>query len=131
MKAKKSESNIKFLVKVDCNWADEADLEGFALYEPKAWEYVCKEIEASVYPIEWCWGSNQWVEFETPDDVFRCFDVSVLSTEETDFLEKRLIKYGEFGFTPFGSLEGNAPEEFYKENGNFDDYVKKGDSNDG
>jgi len=119
-------TNVKYLVKINCDWADEATLEGFAVVEPREWEYACKEMEACEYPVEWQWGSNQWVMFESFDQVQECFDISVLNTKETDFLESRFIKYGEFGFTPFGSFQGNAPESFYKEHGNLDEYMKKG-----
>ena len=123
---KQKPTNIKILVKTDCDWADEADLEGFATFEPREWEYTCKEINACKYPIEWQWGSNQWVIFESADDVFRCFDVSVLTTEETEIIERRFIKYGEYGMTPFACFQGNAVDEFYKANGFLRDYLKKG-----
>ena len=126
MTPKKSKGNAKFLVKVRCDWADEATLEGFAIFESREWEYACKEIEACKYPVEWQWGSNQWVLFESADDVFRCFDVSVLTSEETEIIEMRFIKYGEYGMTPFTCFQGNASEEFYKENGYLDEYIKKG-----
>ncbi len=107
---------VKFLVKFDCNWADEMDLEGFAIMTPAVYNYRCKEINASNYPVTWYFGTNQEVIFESADEVFKCFDVTVLNSVESEFLEKRVAKYKEYGFTPFDSLEGNAPNEFYEEN---------------
>jgi hypothetical protein len=126
MTPKKSESNIKVLVKFKCDWADEANIEGFALFEIREWEYMIKEMEAIEYPTEWWWGTNESVVFESSDDIANCCDVSVLNSDQVNFLEDKFIRYGEYGKVPFGSLQGNAPESFYEENGILDDYMKKG-----
>ncbi len=126
MNVKKSKANIKVLVKCDFNWADEMDVQGFATFGLREWEYICKEIEAIQYPCEWYIGTNEEIPFEHADDVFNGFDVSVLRSEETEIVERLFIKYGEYGMTPFGMLQGNAPDEFYEENGYLEDYLKKG-----
>lgn len=126
MKAKKSKSNIKILVKCEFDWADEMDVYGFSTFEPREWEYVCKEINAIEYPIDWYVGTNEEITFDSADDIFRGFDVSVLTSEETEIIERRFVKYGEYGQTPFGVLQGNAPESFYDENGSLSEYLKKG-----
>jgi hypothetical protein len=107
-----------FLLKTKYNWADEMDIIGFALMRPAEYDYLLREIRAIEYPIEVNVGSNQYIDFESAEEVLKKFDVSVLSLQQAESLRNMLHIHtlDEYGLTIFGSLQGNAPEEWYKEN---------------
>jgi len=116
--SKKKKPYSMFLVKTKYNWADEIDVEGFCLMRPAEYAYLLREIEAIEYPIEWMIGSNQGVEFESAEEILKKFDVSVLSLKEVNSLRNILHIHtlDEYGHTPFGSIQGNAPREWYDKN---------------
>jgi hypothetical protein len=85
---------------------------------PAEYDYLLSEIEAIEYPIEWNIGTNQYIEFESAEEILKKFDVSVLSLKEVNSLRNILHIHtlDEYGHTPFGSIQGNAPREWYDEN---------------
>jgi len=109
-------SNAMFLVKTKYDWADEMDVEGFFLMTPGEYDYFIKEVEAIEYPIEWYIGTNEFITFYEADDIFKEFDVQVLNLEQAELIKKLFVKYGEYGFTPLGALQGAAPQEWYDKN---------------
>ena len=118
MKEKIKRPYSMFLVKTKYNWADEIDVEGFCLMRPAEYVYLLREIEAIEYPIEWMIGSNQGVEFESAEDILKKFKVSVLTPKSANDLRNilQIHTLDEYGHTPFGSIQGNAPREWYDEN---------------
>ena len=115
---RRTKMGATFLVKTRYNWADEMDIIGFALMRPAEYDYLLREIRAIQYPIEVNVGSNQYIDFESAEEVLKKFDVSVLSLQQAESLRSMLHIHtlDEYGLTIFGSLQGNAVEEFYKEN---------------
>lgn len=105
-----------FLLKTKYDWADEMDVEGFCLMRPAEYDYLLREIRAIEYPIEWCFGTNQYIEFDDAEEILKKFDVSVLTMEYAEFVKDKFLSYGSFGHTPLDSIQGNAPKEWYDEN---------------
>jgi hypothetical protein len=107
-----------FLLKTKYNWADEMDVEGFCLMRPAEYEYLLREIRAIQYPIDWNIGTNQYIEFESAEEILKKFDVSVLSLQQAESLRSMLHIHtlDEYGMVPLDAIQGNAPEEWYKEN---------------
>jgi len=105
-----------FLLKTEYDWADEMDIIGFCLMRPAEYDYLLREIEAIEYPIEWGFGTNQYIEFESAEEILKSFDVSVLTLEYAEFVKNKFLKYGSYGHTPLDCIQGNAPHEWYKKN---------------
>jgi len=116
MGEKKKRPYSMFLLKTNYNWADEMDVEGFCLLRPAEYDYLLREIKAIEYPIDWHIGTNQFIEFDDAEEILKHFDVSVLTKEYAEFVKDKFLKWGEYGETPLGAIQGNAPEEFYKKN---------------
>jgi len=116
MMEKKKRPYSMFLVKTGYDWADEMDIEGFFMLRPAEYEYLLREIKAIEYPIEWHVGTNQYIDFLDAEEILRSFDVSVLNIEQAEFVKDKFLKYGEYGQTPLGAIQGNAPQEWYDEN---------------
>ena len=113
---KKERPYSMFLVKTGYNWADEMDVEGFCLMRAAEYEYLLQEIKAIQYPIDWYFGTNQYIEFENAEEILRSFDVSVLNIGQAEFVKDKFCKYGQYGQTPLDIIQGNAPHEWYEEN---------------
>ena len=116
MSYKEYKAKSMFLLKTEYDWADEMDVAGFCLLRPAEYDYLLREIKAIQYPIEWGIGTNQYIEFDSAEEILKQFDVSVLTIEYADFVKEKFLRFGEFGQTPLGAIQGNAPEEWYKEN---------------
>ena len=69
-------ANSVFLLKTKYNWADEMDIEGFCLMRPAEYDYLLREISAIQYPIDWYFGSNQYITFESAEEILKQFNVS-------------------------------------------------------
>ena len=112
----------KLLIKFKGNWADEADFVGFKIMSKAEWNYKVKEVQFCDFPHESSVGTNQYIDFESPEDYLRHFDVREISEAEEKIIKKFLlmnksgsycaIEYGEFPL-----MEGNATREFYDEHG--------------
>ncbi len=114
--SKKKRPYSMFLLKTTYNWADEIDFDGICVMRPAEYIYLVREIKAIEYPIEVGVGSNQYIDFESADEVLKKFKVEVITAEHAEFLKKFICSYGEFGFTPWGALSGMAPAKWYKDN---------------
>ncbi len=104
------------LVKTQYNWADEIDFDGFCLLRPAEYDYLIREIKAIEYPIEVSVGSNQFIDFESAEEVLCEFKPEVIMAEQAEFLKKFICPYNEFGFTPWSAFSGMAPAKWYDEN---------------
>lgn len=107
-----------FLLKTEFDWADEMDIIGFCLLRPAEYEYLIREIKAIQYPIDWSFGTNQYIEFESAEEILKSFDVSVLPIAKAESLRSMLHIHtiDQYGHTPLDAIQGNAPHEWYKEN---------------
>lgn len=92
------------------NWADEMELEGFALMDEKEYEYYTATVNAIIADIEsglpfiYQVGSNEEIEYNNVDSFLSAFEVS----EFEEYPEGIEIVYGkkfpEFGFFPYGQM---------------------------
>ena len=113
---KKKRPYSMFLLKTEYDWADEMDIVGFCMMRPAEYDYLLREISAIEYPIEWNVGSNQYIEFESAEEILKKFDVSVLTLEYAEFVKNKFLRFGQYGQTPLDVIQGNAPREWYEEN---------------
>lgn len=92
------------LVVFEDNWADEMDLEGFKVVRKSEWEQTVAEFreekEDSKYGIEFCFGTNEYNEYDSVDDALACFTVTEMTDECAKLLQK-LFPSG-FGMFPLG-----------------------------
>lgn len=92
------------------NWADEMELEGFALMDEKEYEHYTATVNAIIADIEsglpfiYQVGSNEEIEYNNVDSFLSAFEVS----EFEEYPEGIEIVYGkkfpEFGFFPYGQM---------------------------
>lgn len=79
------------LVKLDTNWADEMDIEGFALFEPDAWEEA-KEEYKKAFKHEPCQtlyvGTNEYIQYESYEDYMNDLTAIEITDEEAQVIEK-------------------------------------------
>jgi len=86
----------KVLVTQYCNYADEFNLQGFAIFDSEEeWEERKQEILAIEYPYDCYFGTNESVCFENVEDVLSTLNVETITDEELDTL-KRLLDINEF-----------------------------------
>lgn len=95
----------KVIVRYSTNWADEADFEGFRIYEKSFWDnFVAfwKEAmpEDKRYTIDF--GTNEYNEECGPGGLLR--DISVQEIDEAD--EAIILKYFSKGEGYFPSIDG-------------------------
>jgi len=104
------------LIKFEGNWADEMDIYGFTIMTVKQWEYKKNEIRHTPFPLEVYFGTNESEDYETPEEYLRNFKVKEITKDEVKVLKKLFLStlsdYGNFRL-----IEGQAPDEFYKEYG--------------
>jgi NurA-like 5'-3' nuclease len=84
------------LVKFDDNWADEMDVSGFKLFDNlDAWNAAIAEFkeekeivdgEDSGY-FEVCFGTNEYIEYETVEEFLVQFDITEISDAAADVIE--------------------------------------------
>ena len=83
------------LVKFNDNYADEFDVGGFRFYEEKEWNKYKKLVKEKIkFPKEASFGTNEFIEYNSAEDYFKCTEVKKLSEEEYNFLVKLFGKYG-------------------------------------
>jgi NurA-like 5'-3' nuclease len=101
------------LVKFDDNWADEMDVSGFKLFDNlDAWNAAIAEFKAEKEIVdgednedngyfEVCFGTNEYIEYETVEEFLTQFDITEISDAaaaviETLFPEAKSYGYGHF-----------------------------------
>jgi len=102
----------KVLVLFNDDWADEMDMNGFSIMREDQWNWHVSALKASVYPIEHYFGTNESNEYNSAEEIIRCYTVKAITDEEAEVI-KRLISndYGQC-YIP----ESCAPQEFYDNN---------------
>ena len=106
------------LLKFQMDYADEFDVYGFEVVTEELWEKYKQMFKCVSYPNEYYFGTNEMVTFEDEAEVLRAITVTELSIMQADAL-KALFEssYGdamaEFGWTPFGAMQEDIPEEDY------------------
>ncbi len=92
------------------NWADEMELEGFALMGEKEYEHYTATVNAIIADIEsglpfiYQVGSNEEIEYNNVDDFLSAFETSEFE-EYPEGIEMVFgKKFPEFGFFPYGQM---------------------------
>lgn len=99
------------------DYADEFDTQGFAFLKLDNWEYIKKEIKDTEFPMEIGFGTNEYFEFDTPQEFIDAFKVTMVDQETISeirrlcFMKPRDIL---FGICPYNGCEGCASDEFYE-----------------
>jgi len=103
------------LVKFEGNWADEMDIYGFHVMSEEQWEYKKNEIKHTPFPEEVYFGTNEYETYETPEEYLRNFKVIEITEIEAEIISRLFGSY----YGSFAIIEGNAPDEFYKQYGHY------------
>lgn len=92
------------------NWADEMELEGFALMDEKEYEHYVATVNAIIADIEsglpfvYQVGSNEEIEYNNINGFLGAFEVSEFE-EYPEGIEMIFgKKFPEFGFFPYGQM---------------------------
>lgn len=92
------------------NWADEMELEGFALMDEKEYEHYVATVNAIIADMEcgqpfiYYVGSNEEIEYDNVDDFLSAFETSEFE-EYPEGIEMVFgKKFPEFGFFPYGQM---------------------------
>lgn len=92
------------------NWADEMELEGFALMDEKEYEHYVATVNAIIADIEsglpfvYRVGSNEEIEYNNINGFLGAFEVSEFE-EYPEGIEMVFgKKFPEFGFFPYGQM---------------------------
>lgn len=92
------------------NWADEMELEGFALMDEKEYEHYVATVNAIITDMEcgqpfiYQVGSNEEIEYTNVDDFLSAFETSEFE-EYPEGIEMVFgKKFPEFGFFPYGQM---------------------------
>ena len=68
---------MKILIKYEDNWADETDLNGFAIVELEIWDATTKKLEEKAeFPLSWYSGTNEEQIWDSKEDFLRRFILS-------------------------------------------------------
>ena len=110
----------KLLVKFSGNWADEMDIVGFQIMSEDEWNFKIKEAKECQFPAEICVGTNQYVDFDTPEDYLNSFEIKEITEGEEKIIKRLILTKGSYCRSYYGEIplmEGEAPKEFYEKNG--------------
>ena len=90
----------KVLVTFKSNWADEFDVEGFKIFEKEEWEDLVEEMHTEVeFPHECHFGTNEWIDFESPEEYLACCKIQELTYLEATVIEQKIgSEHGTFLF---------------------------------
>ena len=89
----------KVLVKWSDNWADEMDLEGFAVMESQEWKDIKKKFEKHDHGFDISVGTNEDIDYSDGKDFLRHIETKNISDDEAKML-KKLFGEGNFGMFP-------------------------------
>lgn len=99
---------MKWLVKFADNWADEMDVEGFAVLGTKDFmglitliENVAKKIDEGK-TFEWYIGTNEWIDYNEGSQFKTAFSCEVISEEQAEILKSLVIgdTFSHYGILP-------------------------------
>lgn len=100
---------MMWLIKLADNWADEMDIEGFAIMSSQDFTQWAQTVEAVSKKIdsgscfEWYIGENKWFDWWEGKEFKEAFSCEVITDEEADVLKRLLLKrYDKYGLFPSG-----------------------------
>jgi len=89
------------LVEYNSNWADEMDVSGLKIMTSKKYEAWCKSWKKffkAEGTYDYCIGTNEEIPYEDYESFNADFDVTDITKEEYDVLEKLIPSIGEYGY---------------------------------
>jgi hypothetical protein len=94
------------LVKYNDNWADEMDLDGFRLMERIEYKEFVKDIKAiKSFPLEVYFGTNQFVIFESVEDIMKSLKFETVTEDEFALLTALFPQAARWGYGMFPEFE--------------------------
>lgn len=105
------------LVKFKSDHSDEFDVFGFRIMNQKEltkFKEAVKQLFETRDHVEIYFGPNEAIEFESYDEVMRCFEIIEIDVYETHTLKRLFRRYnnpGYFGWTPIDQLLDKAGED--------------------
>lgn len=113
------------LIKLCSCWADEFDVYGFAIYSDHKYNKWLKLVDMVEFPVEWYFGTNEALEWETKEDFLCDVNVTDISDDEARTILDNLCCGEEYGLFVCGyndlaekiceNLSNNDMEAFDKE----------------
>jgi hypothetical protein len=96
------------LVKFDDNWADEMDVSGFKIFNNlDAWNKALsefkseKEIEEDDQYFEICFGTNEWIEYDSFGDFLKNFEIVEISKDTAEIIDGLFPEADSYGYGHF------------------------------
>lgn len=90
------------LIKFECDYGDEFDIEGFSTWKCSDWDkHVAelKNLDAAYFPVEWYFGTNEFCEFDSPSAVLSHCKITKITKSQYDTFQNCFCN-GEFGKLP-------------------------------
>lgn len=78
-----------YLVVYKDNYADEFDLEGFKIFTQEEWDAYVKGLQKLEYPTMTYFGTNEYVEYESFEDLIRRYKVIPIDVWNKDLIVKQ------------------------------------------
>ena len=91
-----------FLLKWQMDWADEFDMTGMEVLTPSEWQNFQASVQNANYPVEAGFGTNEYYEFRSADEVMSGFKVIEITDDEAETLKRLFGNRNYFGWTPVG-----------------------------
>lgn len=86
------------LVRFNDNWADEMDIVGFQVVTQQEWDDFVKLAHKLRYPSETYFGTNEFNEYDTVEELLACYEVTEITEDQAQTLENlfgpEVRKYG-------------------------------------
>ena len=80
----------KVLVLFNDDWADEMDMNGFSIMREDQWNWHVSALKASAYPVELYFGTNESNEYNSAEEIIRCYTVKAITDEEAEVITNEM-----------------------------------------
>ena len=93
---------MMWLVKWEDNWADEMDLQGFALMTNEEFVHWARLVDAAAKKIDsgvtfdWYVGTNEWVDYDNGDDFKKASICEMISDKDAEVLKRTILGGSKF-----------------------------------
>lgn len=103
----REENTRYYLLKYADNWADECDLEGFAVLtadELSRWVHAMEDMDIYLskgYTYDYYFGTNEWIDYQNFEELSSRFTKEEISISEAKFLQSKFLRGANyFGMMP-------------------------------